>query len=124
MEINAVHRQAQVANIPLEQLASNQSVSDEEKTAEVSRQFEAILVKQILQEGQKTTLGSPFGKPTAADSVYQDMINNQMADSISKSGSLGLAGNLKSQLVRQAHGALSAPGSATAACQNFTPQNS
>lgn len=124
MEVNSLHRNVRVSKIPLEQLAGNQSVSKEEKTAEVSRQFEAILVKQILQEGQKTTLSSPFGKPTAADGIYQDMITNQMADNISQSGSLGLAKNLKFQLVRQAHGALSAPEDAENSDATITPNKS
>jgi Rod binding domain-containing protein len=124
METTSIHRQTQISQIPLEQLANNRSVSDEEKTAEVSRQFESILVKQILQEGQKSSVSSLFGKPTAADSIYQDMINNQLADGISKSGTLGLAGNLKSQLVRQAQGALSAPEVAGTGDKTITPQNS
>ena len=39
--------------MPLEQLAANPHFTDQEKVAEVSRQFEAVLLRQILQETRK-----------------------------------------------------------------------
>ena len=38
----------------MEKLAGNTNLSQEEKIGEVSRQFEAVLLRQILQTAQKT----------------------------------------------------------------------
>ncbi len=122
MDINPVHRQMQIANQPIEQLANNKSLSEAEKIGEISRQFESILVKQILEAGQKTTLAGATEKSSTA-SIYQDMINNQLADSISRSGTLGFANSLKAQLIRQTQGA-AAPGAAADHTPTLTPQNS
>jgi hypothetical protein len=42
------------ADVPIEQLAGNSKISDRDKVAEVSRQFEAVLLRQILQETRKS----------------------------------------------------------------------
>jgi Rod binding domain-containing protein len=83
----------------LEELASNRSIPDTEKIAEVSRQFEAVLLRQILQDIRKPVLGSEPESTT--NSIYSDMINNQLAQSISGSGEFGLAKSLQAQLSRQ-----------------------
>jgi len=124
MEINSLQRGLQVSKIPLEHLAGNPNVTEAEKTAEVSRQFEAILLRQILQQSQKKVFPSSLTKETAASGIYQDMITNQLADGISKSGSLGLAKSFKSQLSRQVHGAASAPQSAVVSARTTTPKHS
>jgi Rod binding domain-containing protein len=89
------------ADLPLDRLVSNTTLSDEEKSGEVCRQFEAILLRQILQESQKKTFKSNTESNSAASGIYQDMVTNQMADSISRSGSFGLASSFKSQLIQQ-----------------------
>jgi Rod binding domain-containing protein len=90
----------EASQLPLESLAGNSSVSDADKVAEVSRQFEAVLLRQILQDIRKPLLAPAEGDATA-NGIYADMINNQMADSISRSGGFGLAKSLTSQLTRQ-----------------------
>jgi Rod binding domain-containing protein len=124
MEINPLQRGLEVSKIPLERLAGNPNVTEAEKTAEVSRQFEAILLRQILQQSQKSVFPSSLTKETAASGIYQDMITNQLADGISKSGSLGLAKSFKSQLSRQMHGAASVPQKAAASAKTITPKHS
>jgi Rod binding domain-containing protein len=68
--------------------------------AEVARQFEAVLLRQILQDIRKPVLAPAEGDATA-NGIYADMINNQMADSISRSGGFGLAKSLAAQLTHQ-----------------------
>jgi Rod binding domain-containing protein len=84
----------------LESLAGNASISDADKVAEVSRQFEAVLLRQIMQDIRKPVLAPAQGDATA-NGIYGDMINNQMADSISRSGGFGLAKSLAAQLTHQ-----------------------
>ena len=124
MEINSLQRGLQVSKMPLETLAGNPNVTEAEKTAEVSRQFEAILLRQILQQSQKKVFPSSLTKETAASGIYQDMITNQLADGISKSGSLGLAKSFKSQLSRQVHGAPAAAPTAVVSAKTITLKHS
>jgi len=101
MEIPSIQRQVQAADLPIERLAGNTHVSEAGKLAEVSRQFEAVLLRQILGDAQKKVFASSMNPESVASGVYQDMITNQLADSISRSGGFGLAGNLKQQLQHQ-----------------------
>jgi peptidoglycan hydrolase FlgJ len=99
MDIGAVKPKA--SQIPLENLAGNPNVSQGDKVREASRQFEAVLLRQILSEARKTVVSSTANTKSSSAGIYDDMINNQMADSISKSGSFGLAKSLQAQLVHQ-----------------------
>ncbi|MGA3179218.1 MAG: rod-binding protein [Verrucomicrobiota bacterium] len=101
MNIPPLHPKIQAADVPLEQLAGNQKISDPDKVAEVSRQFEAVLLRQILQAARKSTVASSSSADAMTSGIYDDMINNQLAESISRSGSFGLAKSLQSQLAHQ-----------------------
>lgn len=100
MEIPSSHSHVQASQLPLEMLAGNAHVTDAEKIGEVARQFEAVLLRQILQQARKTDSSDSSGDPVASG-IYADMINNQLADSISRSGNFGLAKSLQTQLTRQ-----------------------
>ena len=100
MEIPALHSQIKASTLPFDQLAANPNVSQQDKVKEASRQFEAVLLRKILGEARKPVLSSP-GENSNVSDIYNDMINNQMADSISRSGGFGLAKSLQTQLVHQ-----------------------
>lgn len=100
MNLPAIHPRLDPSQLPLESLAGNSNLSDAQKVAEVSRQFEAVLLRQILADIRKPVLASAEGDP-AVNGIYSDMINNQLADSISHSGGFGLAKSLTSQLTHQ-----------------------
>jgi flagellar protein FlgJ len=91
---------ASAADIAPEALAGNQSLSEHQKIAEASRQFEAMLLRQILAETQKPVFKSEFTDNSTAAGIYQDLATNQMADSLSKSGALGFAQVFDRQLDR------------------------
>lgn len=119
MTISNSHPKVQASQLPLEMLAGNKNVSDSDKIGEVARQFEAVLLRQILQEARK----SDSSDDKMASGIYNDMINNQMADSISQSGAFGLAKSLQAQLVHQvlpktASGAAAPTPAATPTTQN------
>lgn len=101
MQISALQTIIPVADLPPERLASSTALTEQQKIAEASRQFEALLLRQILQSAQKTTLPSEFSDNSTAAGIYQDMITNQLAEAISKSGALGLASIFERQLERQ-----------------------
>jgi Rod binding domain-containing protein len=91
------------STIPLESLAANKSVSQSEKIAQASRAFEAMLLRQILSESQKPVFKSKFVSDSTSDGIYRDQMVNQLAESISKSGSFGLGRTLAAELQRQTH---------------------
>jgi Rod binding domain-containing protein len=119
MEIPGLQSQVKASVIPFDQLASNPNVSQSDKVKEACKQFEAVLLRQILGEARKTVIKSSMNKEDNATSVYNDLVNNQMADSISRSGAFGLAKSLQAQLVHQilprgeAAGASSTPAAVT-----------
>ena len=89
------------SDVPIEQLAHNHALTDQQKVGEVSRQFEALLLRQIFQETQKTVIQSKYADNSTTAGIYHDMVTKQLADTISKSGTLGLAQSLQRQLARQ-----------------------
>jgi len=98
MEINPLQRQVVASEIAPERLAGNPRLTREQKIAEASRQFEAMLLRQVFADMQKTVIPSEFSDNSTASGVYQDMISSTLADSISKSGALGLAQIFERQL--------------------------
>ena len=98
MEIKSLNRHIAPADLPLEQLAGNSALSEEEKIAGVSRHFEAVMLRQFLTEAQKPLLNSKGGMTGAANDIYKDMIVNVLGDEISKSGNFGLAKYFQAQM--------------------------
>jgi peptidoglycan hydrolase FlgJ len=84
--------------MPPEKLAPNSQSGEPDKIQELSQQFEALLVRQILKESRKSVIESGlFGQSFSAD-LYHDMINGQLAEQISQSGTMGLASRLEKDL--------------------------
>jgi peptidoglycan hydrolase FlgJ len=90
--------------IPLDRLAGLSQLSETQKVAEVARQFESVLLRQMLAEARKGVLCEGLGEEAQGLGIYQDLINHTLADSISRSGMLGLARSLESELTRQTVG--------------------
>jgi Rod binding domain-containing protein len=101
MEIAPLHKEIKTSGLPLERLTQNSRVSEEQKIHEVCGQFEAVLLRQILEKAQKPLFPSHSALNSSVNSIYQDMTTAQLADSISKAGSFGLARNLEEQFARQ-----------------------
>ena len=108
MQISSLQPSVKAADLPLEKLVGNNQVSESDKIAEVSRQFEAILLRQILSSAQKTIFPSSMNPESNATGIYRDMVTQQMADQISRSGAFGLGATLAKQLDRQLEPAASA----------------
>jgi Rod binding domain-containing protein len=108
MNVSPIQPHVQAADVEPEQLARNSHLTEDQKIGEVTRQFEAILLRQILQSTQKTVIPSKYADNSTAAGIYHDMVTHQLADSISKSGTLGLAKMLQHQLTRQLQPALKA----------------
>ena len=102
MDISSLIRNVSAANLPLEKLAGSTQVSEQDKIAEVSRQFEAVLLRQILTQAQKPIAqGATSGVGGSGNAIYQDLATQQLADRISQGGSFGFARELEKQLAGQ-----------------------
>jgi len=101
MQVALTPPKIDAAGVPLERLADNPRLSEADKLAEVSRQFEAVLLRQILQHAQRPVFQSDCNPDSSTHAIYRDLVTNQLAESISKSGTFGLASSLKQQLLRQ-----------------------
>jgi Rod binding domain-containing protein len=104
MNISALQPHVNPADIPLQNLAANPNLTEQEKIGEAGRQFEAALLRQILSEAQKPTFKSKYTDDSTASSIYRDMTVKQLADSMSHAGGLGLAQALNTQLTKQLTG--------------------
>lgn len=102
--LGAIDQQVRADRLPLERLADNPNVSDAAKGREVARQFEAVLLRQILQSVHKTGIKGAFGEASVSKDIYFDMMNEHLADTMTKGGGLGLASALQAQLQRQLPG--------------------
>lgn len=98
MQISALQPKIDPSHLQLESLAGSQALTEEQKIGEASRQFEAVLLRQFLAESQKTVIKSEFTDNSTASGIYQDFITNQLADSLSRGGGIGLAKSFQSQL--------------------------
>jgi Rod binding domain-containing protein len=98
MPVEPLTAHVSAANVPLEQLAGNAALTEQEKIGEASRQFESLLLHQILAETQKTVIPSKYADDSTSAGIYRDMVANQLADCISRSGTFGLGKTLEHQL--------------------------
>jgi Rod binding domain-containing protein len=98
-------RRVKAEDLPLDRLASNTHVSEPEKIAAASHAFEALLLRQVLQEAQRPVFKSKYANDSTTNGIYRDMVVEQLADSMAKSNSLGLAQSLAAGLQRQFHSA-------------------
>ena len=89
------------SQLSLEKLAQHPDLSDAAKISELACQFEAMLLRQILEQARKPVIKSEFARDSASDDIYRDLITSQLADSISRSGTFGLAHNLEQELTQQ-----------------------
>jgi Rod binding domain-containing protein len=98
MNISSIQPKINAEHLDLESLVGNKALTEQQKINEVSRQFEAILVRQFLSEAQKSTIKTAFTDNSTASGIYQDMITNQLADSLTQGHGIGLAESFQKQL--------------------------
>lgn len=89
------------ANLTPEQVAGNSALTEPQKVAEMSRQFEAVLLRQILTEAHKPVFKSSMALGSSTAAVHQDLLINEMANQMTRGGGAGLATQLSKDLGRQ-----------------------
>lgn len=100
MNVSSLQPALKASEIPLEKLESAH-LTEAQKVGEVARQFEAVLLRQILASARKNLIKSEINPESNQSGIYTDMVNNQLANDISRTGTFGLARSLKTQLTRQ-----------------------
>ncbi len=83
----AESRHASIADIQ-KQIASGRQATSKAKDA--GQQFEAMYLKQMLEESMPKDSESLFGKGTSG-TMWRSMLADAMATTLSKSGTIGLA---------------------------------
>ncbi len=71
--------------------------TDEKKIEDSAKQFEAMMVRQVLSETFKPS-ATTKGQGMPGSDIYQGFMTDTVADNISKGGSLGISHLLQSQL--------------------------
>ena len=102
MQVAAIKAKIDTSHLTPEQLANDKQLTKEQKIAEASKQFEAIMVRQILAESQKSQIKTEFTDNSTASGIYKDFVTDQLATSISHAGGIGLAKTFEQQLSRPA----------------------
>lgn len=112
MELSAIQPSVSADNVPLDELAHDRTLTQQQKVGAVAHQFEALMLQQILQETQKPVFKTEFTDNSTAASIYRSLIAKELGEAMSKSGNFGLAQMLEKQLSKQTHSASSSgPGS-------------
>ncbi len=70
---------------------------DAKKIEDSAKQFEAMMVRQVLSETFKPS-ATAKGQGMPGSDIYQGFMTDTVADNISKGGSLGISHLLQSQL--------------------------
>lgn len=108
MNITAAPTTNDIAGQSLDALAKDSSIPESVKVKRVAEEFEAYLLRTYLSEARKPMVQSKANPDASGQDIYQSMVTGQIADNISKSGSLGLASLLRGQLERESAAAAAA----------------
>lgn len=95
MDINSIGMM-QYRQLDGAQKLENKVQNDELK--EACRDFEAIFIKQMLDSMKKTVPENSLMKSGMAEDIFEDMLYQEYASIISKSGDLGIAEMVYKQL--------------------------
>ena len=88
------------SNMDLTQLANQSQLSEENKLEAAAKEFEVMLVKQVVKSAQQplTESGSTFFPTQGTGAIYGDMMIDTLSGSIGRAGQLGLARLFQQQL--------------------------
>ncbi len=100
MDVSPLNRSISAKSLPPEQLAGNSHLSQKEKLAAACQQFEAVLLRQVLEQSMKPAFPSSLVHDSATSGIYRDWMTGSLAEQISRSGSLGLGTMFEKQLTR------------------------
>ena len=92
----AIPKWAQGAGKPRSDLPRLQT--EEAKIAEVSQQFEAIILRNFLKDSLKPVFDTYLNQETSRNSIYRYHLGDSLAESMSQREALGISSMLQMQL--------------------------
>ncbi|MBX2837604.1 MAG: rod-binding protein [Gammaproteobacteria bacterium] len=85
-------------------LSSSSNVpTDQERTAEVAQEFEALLVFTMIKS-MRTSLSEDTLTGSSQQNLYREMLDREIAESIARRGDLGLKQMFEQQLSKPGEG--------------------
>jgi len=84
-------------HIPFTPSAKNLSLSEKQKLAQVSKQFESLLTSMMLKSMNQTS-GGMFGENNFGGDIFDTIFQSEIADQISKGTGLGVAEQIYKKL--------------------------
>ena len=75
------------------------SAQDAKKIEDSAKQFEAMMIRQVLSDTFKPSPTAAKGQGMPGSDIYQSFMTDTVADNISKGGSLGISHLFQSQLL-------------------------
>jgi len=91
MQTNPFQRHVKASDLPLDRLMGNHNIPEHDRIQAAGRAFEAVFLRQILESAQKNVIPNGISTENTSSAIYRDMITNNLADSIARSGQFGLA---------------------------------
>lgn len=82
----------------LMEMAHSKNISQKQKNAAVSQQFEAVLVKQFLKEALKPMFKGVFNEDAGAHRMYRHFFTDAISESVAQGGGFGVSNILQQQL--------------------------
>ena len=82
----------------LMEMAHSKNISQKQKNAAVSQQFEAVLVKQFLKEALKPMFEGVFNEDAGAHRMYRHFFTDAISESVAQGGGFGISNILQQQL--------------------------
>jgi Rod binding domain-containing protein len=92
---------ARASDFTPEQLLTSSVIDEQGKVAELARQFEAVMLRQMLRDARQPSPDGILGEGSSESRAYHDIVTERLADTMSRGGGLGVASSLQAQLLRQ-----------------------
>jgi len=97
---NSLQAKARSGRTAESSAANNADTAKNDRLKETCSDFQAIFVKQMLDSMRKTVNKSGLLEGGQAEEIFEDMLYDEYAQSISKNGDIGLDDMLYKQLSR------------------------
>jgi len=108
MEINGAKDILQTSNLTdqegLQRMLHSKTIDEKAKIGEVSRQFEAVMLRQVLEKSLEPMFEGIMDENGSAFSMARYFWTDSLADEITKGGGLGMSTVLQAQLGKHSNG--------------------
>lgn len=84
-----------------QEFAHNTQMTEQQKVAEASKQFESVMLRQYLKDALKPVVETDLTQNTASDEIYRSYLIDIMASSMAESGAFGVSNTLQAGIQAQ-----------------------